>query len=511
MVNVEKIIGKVNPSLYASNGKALLKKYKTIENIPVNEVLPQPIIISFDESSVVLKTQSKRKELEGESKSEHKIIYDSSSEVLESIYFFILDLLTENGYKPDKLVDNFTSTPGGSHFSEIGMKATKMQEEAMKMMGSINTVLRSTLNIVYDLKEFKMRLEHYDNLRSKNEETKKSALLSLKQIWLDKVDIQKGNSSIKAMALGQAGFTTLLDAFLYANTLQQVKDIDLNERVKRILYPRVQEFNTWISESENELRKRYEIEKNYLKSQVSSLKLYSRWARPYLETANELSMEDRKRDASLIKMFNTVRFDLTLFAKNELKPSSFKALHKEGLLPSGEIKPKRKYYSCILVDFKFRGIPRQGAITGRSEISFKGYALNEDELRAMEKELGKEDLEEVLKLIKGATTESLDQIQKDVEEFLGEDKTEGKKEEKKEKKKFSFNILPEPIAEMFNIKDKDDEPKKEKKKDDEVYKIREDDRLEKEYLRPLAADTAASMAFTFFDVYKKAHRMPSYN
>jgi len=34
----------------------------------------------------------------------------------------------------DKLVDNFVAAPGSGQFSEIGQKATKMQEEAMKLL-----------------------------------------------------------------------------------------------------------------------------------------------------------------------------------------------------------------------------------------------------------------------------------------------------------------------------------------------------------------------------------------
>src|SRR3989344_5294556 len=60
----------------------------------------------------------------------HKIIYDSPSESLEPIYFWILDYLGKTGNKVEKLIDNFVSAPGSAHFSELGMKATKMQEEA---------------------------------------------------------------------------------------------------------------------------------------------------------------------------------------------------------------------------------------------------------------------------------------------------------------------------------------------------------------------------------------------
>ena len=86
MASVPQIIGKINPWLYAENSKELLKKYG-YEKIPADEVKPKNL-------------------------AEHSLVYDSSSETLEPVYFFILDLMNEFGLSPEKFVDNFTSTPG---------------------------------------------------------------------------------------------------------------------------------------------------------------------------------------------------------------------------------------------------------------------------------------------------------------------------------------------------------------------------------------------------------------
>ena len=95
MVSVQQIIGKINPLLYADNGKELLKKYKTNDKIPANEVKPKPL-------------------------SERSLVYDSSSETLEPVYFWILDIMNKRGLQTEKLVDNFSSTPGSGHFAELG-------------------------------------------------------------------------------------------------------------------------------------------------------------------------------------------------------------------------------------------------------------------------------------------------------------------------------------------------------------------------------------------------------
>ena len=444
------------------------------------------------------------KEVSGqEAESEHHLNYDSATEQLEPIYFWLLDLMNDLNLSPEKFVDNFTSSPGSGHFSEIGGKATQMQQQATQTLVHVNTVLRSVLNIIYDLKEFKIRLQSYNDL--KDDDKKEAARLSLKQIWLDKVDINKGNSSIKAMALGQAGFQTLLDAFLSVNTIQEVKNIDLNERVKRILFPRVHEFNTWIEESEKELKKRYDMERTYLKSQVNSLKLYSRWVKPYLKAASQLEQKEVGRNPALVKSFSTTLLELTLFGKTEIK----------NIPPElGKIKQKRKYYGCILVDFNFRGIPQRitqkgdYSFGGRTEVTFRAYALNEDEIKKIIDELDKADLEDVLGLIEGTTTESLNHLQKDIDEFLEEEEKE--KEEKKKKKSTGSNPFSALIGSYDKPEKKRDKENKEKREDKDKP-LRKDDWIERTHIRNLAVEKAKQTAFDLFDIYKKAHGMPSYS
>src|SRR3990167_4127514 len=229
MATAKQILGKINPWLYADdkNREELLAKYGSIEKIPADEIVPKSL-------------------------GDHKIVYDSSSETLEPLYFWTVDFMENRGLSPEKLIDNFASSPGSGHFAELGQRATIMQQQGAKILGDVNTVLRSVLNIIYDLKEFRIRLEHYDHLNGKDKGESQAAILSLKQIWLDKVDSVKGNSSVKAMSF-QGGFQTLIHAFLSINNEKDVDNIDLNDVIKRILRPRIQEFNIWVEQSEKEL------------------------------------------------------------------------------------------------------------------------------------------------------------------------------------------------------------------------------------------------------------------
>jgi hypothetical protein len=46
-------------------------------------------------------------------KTENKLVYESSTETLEPLYFWILDFLQDQlGLKVEKISDNFSSSPG---------------------------------------------------------------------------------------------------------------------------------------------------------------------------------------------------------------------------------------------------------------------------------------------------------------------------------------------------------------------------------------------------------------
>jgi len=54
---------------------------------------------------------------------------------------------------------------------------------------------------------------------------------------------------------------------------------------------------------------------------------------------------------------------------------------------------------------------------GRAEVNFSSYALNGDELKKFEQKFEDSDVDDVLKLIDGATEESLGQLKKELMNF----------------------------------------------------------------------------------------------
>ena len=453
------------------------------------------------------RTEDKKKGIiDSVSESSHKLTYESYSETLEPVYYFIIDLMNEFSHPPEKLVDNFTGTPGSNQSSELMLKGSRMIEEASKIMQTVGILTKSILQIIYDLRDFKIRLQSYDTLKSSKKEEREATLLSLKQIWLDKVDILKGGSAIKVL-YGQVGFQTLFDAFMIVNNEKDVDKLDLNDRIKRTIKPRIQEFNIWLASSEGELRKRYEMQRIYLKSQVNSLKLYSRWAKPYLKAAQDLQQKDQGRNPSIVTTFNRVVLELTLLGKSEIKVDEA-AL--EGSLPSdfyksSSLKGKRKYYSCVLVDFVFTAVPTQGNYIGKVEVTFRGYALNEDEIKKLDEELGKSDVGDALSFIEGATGENLALLQKEIDDYLNE---KDKPTSSASKTSDTSNPFLALIG-HYNKKEKTDDKKSKNGEKKEIV-VKPDDWIEKEHIRKLAAEKALKVSFNIFDIYKKSHGMPSY-
>ena len=370
-----------------------------------------------------------------------QLLYDSLSEGLEPIYFWTLDFMRGSGpngigLEVNKVEEQFEASVSSGYFGDIGGKISIMQDRAMKILQTVNTVVRSIINLIYDLKEFDIRLETYDDLKSEDIDKREGAGLALKALWMDQVDIKKGRGGVNMMSQ-QLQFATLRDAFMFAKSEKDAERIDVNKRVKGVLKRKLNEYLKWKEYSERELRKRRSIEKTYLKSQVDSLRLYTKWARPYLLAAQKLQMAEFKTKAGLptpniVATFNTMQMELSLFGKKEIKPENVYESYKK-------IKFPQKYYSCVSVDFKFVAIPQavrtqqgtQYVHGGQTTINFNAYALTEEEI----KELELQELHKDMEIVDNLTEVSLKELQKDIDYYLKEDidKKLGEIEDKKEK------------------------------------------------------------------------------
>ncbi|VVB79535.1 Uncharacterised protein [uncultured archaeon] len=453
------------------------------------------------------------KSSEGKPKSEASYKLTSQSDItqLEPIYYWILDFIEGAGINVEKITDNFAASPGSGQFQDFSQRQSAMMAKASEYMGGINQVTKSILNLIYDLKEFEIRLEQYKRAKSSDKKEMEEGMLALKQIWLDNVDLKRGRGSIHQMA-NEIGYTTLREAFLIANNIEDIEKMAskeggsvINDSVKRVLTPRIGEFKIWQDISEKELRKRFEIEKTYLKSQVETLKLYTRWARPYLKALDEMKMKGFDNEPALVAAFSTSMFQLTLMGKKKQK-----APPKE----HPEYTMRRDYYQIFIVNFEYRGhvgqkVTQKGdygfGFGGKVDMTFDCYSLNSEELKLINKQLEEEDISDGLKVLQDNTSETLKQLEDDINHFIYDDKKpeEEKKAEKKMDDTNPFGALFSLFK--FDFSFKKDDKKKEIKDAKDIPK----DNFVEAKVREKAKEEATGFLYAVYDVYKKAHGMAS--
>jgi len=437
-------------------------------------------------------------------KASYNLIYDSLNEGLEPIYFWIVDEMRDSapaglGLEVWKGPEEFEASVSSGYFGEMGQRATLIQKQAMEYLGTINNVIKSILNLIYDLKEFEIKLAPYDELKDVNlsAEKKQAAMYAIKGIWMDQVDVRKGRGSINLLTQ-DLQFVTLRDAFFATDKPEEVDKVDLNDRVKRILKMKLEEFNNWKKYSEEEIRKRYELEKTYLKSQEGTLRLYAKWLRPYLIAAQKLKMRDYTGKGStnpnIVNAFSNMEIELKIYGKKEIKPEAIHESFKGITLDT-------KYYTITEVIMKFRSVPsalsgqggRQYVHAGRTDIIFNGYSVDSTELEALESM----DLYEDLSLIDDYIGTSLTQLQKDIEKYTKPKPTEPKKKPKGPIIENPFKGLLMGFAEMY------------KPISETFFSKRKGPSIAYEELASTTAKSTEEQTYRIYNIYKKTHGMAS--
>ncbi|MBI5392068.1 hypothetical protein HZB00_03640 [Candidatus Woesearchaeota archaeon] len=357
----------------------------------------------------------------------YELVYDSFGEGLEPIYYWILDFMRDAspgglGLDVKKGLEEYEASVTSGYFGEMGQRATLMQQKSMEYLGAVNQLIKSILNLIYDLKEFELRIEEFDKLKDTDPKRRIEASHALKGVWMDTVDARKGRGSINMLAQ-DLNFITLRDAFFFVEDPNSVSKLDLNDRVKNILTRKFEEYRTWTNKSEIEIKNRYIVERTYLRSQVGTLRLYANWIKPYLRAAQKLKMKEFKTP-DLVNAFSTMELKLDLYGKREVKPAS---VHES----FAKVKLSNKYYALVDVSMDFRSVPsavtvsgqRQYVHGGRVNMVFAAYAFDQIDLEAFESQELYEDLELLMQFGGGRLVEdwvegSLAQLHADLEKYL---------------------------------------------------------------------------------------------
>lgn len=434
-------------------------------------------------------------------KAEYALTYEALGEGVEPIYFWVLDFMRDSppgglGLDVAKGKEEFEASLSSGYFGEMGQRATLMQKQAAEYLGAINQVIKSIIQLIYDLKEFELRIAMYNGLESENPEEKKGAIYSLKGVWMDQVDMRKGKGSINMMAQ-DLNFVTLRDAFFHVNSYDDINKLDLNVRVKNVLIKKWSEYEAWVKLSGKEIENRYNIERAYLKSQIGTLKLYATWVKPYLLAAQKLKMHEFK-SPDIVSSFSNMEMKLGIRGKKELKPETVHASFAKFPI-------KTKFYYLIDAELHFRTIPsavegrggRHYLHGGKTEVVFKGYAFDDIDMKAIDDQ----ELYDDIKLVEEWVGTSLETIEKEAMHFY-EDKEEDKEEKKQKKEKF-FSGYDNPFKGIFSGFGDVFKPMR------DVIKSTPPEQLISADIKKAADKKAEDTCELIYNIYKKAHGMLS--
>ena len=365
-----------------------------------------------------------------------RLVYESFSLSMEETYFWILNALQYDFdlSKVEKITDIFSSAENSSIFGQASQRMGIQQDRIASTLATVGKMVKDLFAIVRELRIIDERLAAYD---SWNKDKTKSSDATLKQLYIDFVESQGGQtkpSSVYGLAQN-LGYTTLPD--FYFNTRVYKKDqidktvdaLPTNNNLKNVLRRKLLEFIIWKEETEKEMRHRRKFTLHYLRQQWAIIKMYMGWLKPYLRNVKRLSMNEQQiLGPEIISAFETAAIEIELVAYNEGKAAKGK---------SPAILINFKYFVKPSLSYQQPESYQRGPIhVGKVDMTFRSYGWSKVEIEAYKKYREKEEME-LLSVIDASLKAAMEALSEDLEKYLaeaGEEEFKKMRDEKNEAK-----------------------------------------------------------------------------
>jgi hypothetical protein len=361
-----------------------------------------------------------------------RIIYEAFSLSMEETYYWILNALQQDMAYPkvEKITDMFSSAEHSSIFGQASQRLSIQQDRIQNLLATVGKMVKDVFALVRELRIIDERIAAYD---AWNKEHSKSADSTLKQLYIDFVESQGGQtkpSSIYGLAQN-LGYVTLPD-FYFNTRVFKKEDVDktvdalsTNSNLKNVLRRKLFEFIVWKEETEKEIRNRRTFSLQYLRQHWAVIKMYMGWLKPYLRNVKRLSMNDQQMlGPEIISAFETAALEIEILAYDPTKA-------------------KKDVSGCILINFKYFVKPslsyqqpesyQRGPIhVGKVDITMRSYGWSQAEVDAYKNYRSKEEMD-LLGIIDASLKAAMDTLSEDLEKYLaqaGEEEFKKKFEEK---------------------------------------------------------------------------------
>lgn len=246
-------------------------------------------------------------------------------------------------------------------------------------------------------------LGYYEDLKSEDLTVHDVALVHLKQHWLETVEQRHRHLSILQLN-SRFPDHQLLSRFLGDKAAAGLADKP--DWVEHTLSQREDEFNRWLKQSGDRLRKTVEVQRSQLRHQLDLLRANTRWLSPYLQETGQHSAADLP---GLVKGFNTSHLRLVLLVEGSTL--------LEQRVETGELpvflghRKLRSYCPVTVIELEFRATGRPGkGLRGRVEVRLTGYGLSGQELEVVRRELQRAELHQTIVSLEASALETCDRV-----------------------------------------------------------------------------------------------------
>jgi len=357
---------------------------------------------------------------------------------IEEPYFWILHYLRwfHSFMHIDKITDIFAAAENSAFFGTSQQRLGLQQDKVSQFLATIGKMVKELFQLVRELRVLDERLGYYTDSYDALSQSRESAEITLKGIWIDMVEQgAKNPASVYGMAR-EVQFTTLPDLFFSTHPLKQ-EDVDItverergefNRKVREVLKRKLRTFLAWKEATFEEIKNRRVFTLKYLRQHYEIIKMYMAWVKPYLKNIQRLMMDQRKTETpDILVAFETSMMEVEILAKKPMK-EKVKVRGKE-----------TNVWQVIVVHLWFRTRPEMSYVQegyqkgplhiGRVQVTLRAYAWSDKEIELYKKMREQEDFQ-LLGLIDASVKAAMEALGDELMRYLEEAGEEMKKKEK---------------------------------------------------------------------------------
>ncbi|MFB6088804.1 MAG: hypothetical protein ABEK36_03440 [Candidatus Aenigmatarchaeota archaeon] len=336
-----------------------------------------------------------------------QLSFESSPDFPRSLYFSIVDFLSNRGYEVKKVKDWLEVNPNSDYHQQLIQKRQSLEQNIGRILPNISDMRKQKELIKHDLRRLEEVQEHF----------KEDDEHVLKSDFVDLVDRQTEQLSLINMATS-GKFPTIVVDFYKVENEDDIEDLDVSATERGILKKKLRLFNFWKDRYGSEIEEKVKMLRKEYNSRKASLENYKESLKPYLKAIHKI--KSGGEDYSGINDPAFVEGYATSVAGVEIVGWRGISAEKTHKYLSDQPEKKYPFYSFIRVKFtRYRTQTKREKENMKIEI--QGELKNRDEIEEIKDEIKQREKN----------------LWEEIEAFQGEVLMEDEEEEKGEEENYA--------------------------------------------------------------------------